>query len=60
MTKKEIQDQITFLKADYIRIQGDLDKLEANGANVQNAEAQLERIENELKELNKELAHADS
>ncbi|MGI8313472.1 SE1832 family protein [Halobacillus mangrovi] len=56
MTKKEIQDQITFLKSDYVRIQGDLDKLEANGANVSNAEAQLERIENELKELNKQLA----
>ncbi|ARI75975.1 SE1832 family protein [Halobacillus mangrovi] len=56
MTKKEIKDQITFLKSDYVRIQGDLDKLEANGANVSNAEAQLERIENELKELNKQLA----
>jgi hypothetical protein len=60
MTKKEIQDQITFLKSDYVRIQGDLDKLEANGANVSNAEAQLERIENELKHLNKQLAETKS
>ncbi|WP_176140533.1 SE1832 family protein [Halobacillus salinus] len=60
MTKKEIQDQITFLKSDYIRIQGDLDKLEAAGGNVQRAEAQLERMENELKELKKQLAAAEA
>ncbi|MBX0357960.1 SE1832 family protein [Halobacillus sp. Nhm2S1] len=59
MTKKEIQDQITFLKSDYIRIQGDLDKLEAAGGNVQNAEKQLARMEEELKELNKQLAQAE-
>ncbi|WLR48839.1 SE1832 family protein [Halobacillus litoralis] len=59
MTKKEIQDQITFLKADYIRIQGDLDKLEAAGGNIQNAEKQLARMEEELKELNKQLAQTE-
>ncbi|GEN53458.1 SE1832 family protein [Halobacillus faecis] len=59
MTKKEIQDQITFLKSDYIRIQGDLDKLEAAGGNVQNAEKQLARMEEELKELNKQLAQSE-
>ncbi|RWZ58884.1 hypothetical protein EQV77_07975 [Halobacillus fulvus] len=59
MTKKEIQDQITFLKSDYIRIQGDLDKLDAAGGNVQNAEKQLERMEEELKDLNKKLAQAE-
>ncbi|ASF41030.1 hypothetical protein CEH05_18435 [Halobacillus halophilus] len=60
MNKKEIQDQIAFLKADYIRIQGDLDKLEANGANVENAEAQLERMEKELKDLKGQLAEANA
>ncbi|MGP4068551.1 SE1832 family protein [Halobacillus sp. B29] len=60
MNKKEIQDQIAFLKADYIRIQGDLDKLEANGANVENAEAQLERMEKELKDLKGQLVEADA
>jgi arginine/lysine/ornithine decarboxylase len=59
MTKKEIQDQIAFLKADYIRIQGDLDKLEAAGGNIQNAEKQLARMEEELKDLNKQLAKAE-
>ncbi|MCA0985383.1 hypothetical protein LCL89_15215 [Halobacillus yeomjeoni] len=60
MTKKEIEDQIASLKSDYIRIQGDMDKLEANGVNVQNAEAQLEKIEVEMKELRKELAEVKS
>ncbi|MFZ0369576.1 MAG: SE1832 family protein [Halobacillus sp.] len=60
MNKKEIQDQIAFLKADYIRIQGDLDKLEANGANVENAESQLERMEKELKDLKVQLAEANA
>ncbi|SFG13321.1 hypothetical protein SAMN05216353_12428 [Halobacillus alkaliphilus] len=60
MNKKEIQDQIAFLKADYIRIQGDLDKLEANGANVKNAEAQLARMEKELKDLKAQLAEANA
>ncbi|QAS53224.1 SE1832 family protein [Halobacillus litoralis] len=59
MTKKEIQDQIAFLKSDYIRIQGDLDKLEAAGGNIQNAEKQLASMEEELKELNKKLAEAE-
>ncbi|MBA2175166.1 hypothetical protein H0266_09700 [Halobacillus locisalis] len=58
MTEKEIQDEITFLKADYIRIQGDLDKLEAAGGNVQKAEQQLASMEEQLKSLNKQLAEA--
>ncbi|MBN8236124.1 hypothetical protein JF544_12740 [Halobacillus kuroshimensis] len=56
MTEQEIRDQIAFLKSDYVRIQGDLDKLEAAGGNIQNAEQQLARMEEELKVLNKKLA----
>ncbi|WP_079528511.1 SE1832 family protein [Halobacillus hunanensis] len=56
MTRKEIEDEIAALKSDYIRIQGDLDKLEAAGANVQNAELQLARMEDQLKELKQKLA----
>ncbi|WP_200816541.1 SE1832 family protein [Halobacillus sp. Marseille-P3879] len=58
MTKKEIQDEIAALKADYIRIQSDLEKLDAAGGNVENAEKQLARMEDELKELKKQLAEA--
>ncbi|MCP3033032.1 hypothetical protein LF817_17035 [Halobacillus sp. A1] len=59
MTKQEIQDEIAALKSDYVRIQGDLDKLEASGANVQNAERQLGQVEEQLKDLKKQLAEAD-
>ncbi|WP_163527541.1 SE1832 family protein [Halobacillus ihumii] len=58
MTRKEIEDEIAALKSDYIRIQGDLDKLEAAGANVRNAELQLARMEDQLKELKQKLAEA--
>ncbi|MFC7319453.1 SE1832 family protein [Halobacillus campisalis] len=59
MTKQEIQDEIAALKSDYVRIQGDLDKLEASGANVQNAERQLGQMEEQLKDLKKQLAEAE-
>ncbi|UOR11133.1 SE1832 family protein [Halobacillus amylolyticus] len=58
MTRKEIENEIAALKLDYVRIQGDLDKLEATGANVQNAENQLARMEEQLKDLNHKLAEA--
>jgi hypothetical protein len=55
MTKQEIEIRIKELKMDYIRIQGDLDKLESAGGNVANAEKQLELLEAELSDLNKAL-----
>ncbi|MDQ0158076.1 SE1832 family protein [Alkalibacillus salilacus] len=58
MTKDEIQAQIDQLKMDYIRIQGDLDKLEANGGNVTMLEKSLNRIEDELAELRQQLERA--
>ncbi|MFC7060849.1 SE1832 family protein [Halobacillus seohaensis] len=59
MTKQEIQDEIAALKLDYIQIQGDLDKLEAAGANVQNAEKQLARMEDQLRDLKKQLTESE-
>ncbi|WP_017186905.1 SE1832 family protein [Alkalibacillus haloalkaliphilus] len=59
MTKEEIQAQIDQLKMDYIRIQGDLDKLEANGGNVAMLEKSLNRIEDELASLRKQKNRAD-
>ncbi|WP_208416454.1 SE1832 family protein [Thalassobacillus devorans] len=56
VTNNEIKDQIAELKSDYVRIQGDLDKIEATGGNVTNAEKQLHHIEEELKRLNHKLA----
>ncbi|MCP3027473.1 SE1832 family protein [Halobacillus sp. A5] len=60
MTKQEIQDEIASLKSDYIRIQSDLEKLDAAGGNVENAEKQLARMEDELKDLKKQLAQAEN
>ncbi|MEK4027097.1 MULTISPECIES: SE1832 family protein [Bacillaceae] len=56
MTKSEIESKIAELKMDYIRIQGDIEKLESTGNGVSKAEEQLIRIEKELQELNEELA----
>ncbi|WP_170287642.1 SE1832 family protein [Aquibacillus halophilus] len=55
MTKMEILQTINELKSDYVRIQSDLEKLDSVGGNTTNAEKQLEHIENELAELNKQL-----
>ncbi|MEF3329977.1 SE1832 family protein [Oceanobacillus oncorhynchi] len=56
MTKKaELQQKLDELKSDYIRIQGDLDKLEFVKGRVSSAEEQLVRLEGEIAEVRKEL-----
>ncbi|MFD2706417.1 SE1832 family protein [Salibacterium lacus] len=55
MERKEIEEKIQNLKMDYIRIQGDLDKLETVGGNAAGAIRELELIETEMKELNQAL-----
>lgn len=58
LTKKEIQQQITELKMDYMNLQGDIEKLENTGHidSVTQAEERLARMEQRLAELNKMLA----
>jgi hypothetical protein len=58
MTKSEIQALIAELKMDYVRLQGDLEKLESNGhpSQVENAERRLADMEKDLAVLNKQLA----
>ncbi len=56
MTKKEILQKIEELKSDYIRIQGDIEKLENTGNRIEAAEKHLSRIEEELKRLRALLA----
>jgi len=58
MTKSELEAQIAELKMDYIRLQGDLEKLESTGheAMVEKAEQRLADMEERLSELNKQLA----
>ena len=56
-TKAEIEYQILELKSDYIRQQGDIEKIESTGHHDQlaMAEQRLTDMENELALLNKQL-----
>lgn len=57
-TKSEIEYQILELKSDYIRQQGDIEKLESTGfpQMIEKAEQRLKDMEIQLAELNAELA----
>lgn len=57
-TKVEIEYQILELKSDYIRQQGDIEKLEATGypQKIEQAEQRLKDMETQLAQLNTELA----
>ncbi|MRG86286.1 SE1832 family protein [Salinibacillus xinjiangensis] len=57
-SKKELEQEIAQLKMDYIRIQGDLDKMESVGGNVSSLEKTLERMEQQLSTLREKLANA--
>lgn len=56
-TKSEIEYQILEVKSDYIRQQGDIEKIESTGHHDQlaKAEQRLVDMENQLAELNKQL-----
>ena len=58
MNRQEIENEIAELKMDYIRHQGDIEKLETTGhaKMVEKAEQRLERMELQLAELNQKLA----
>lgn len=58
MTKHELQQEIAELKMDYVRLQGDMEKLESTGhpAMLDNAEKRLATMETRLQELNQALA----
>ncbi|KKB38238.1 SE1832 family protein [Bacillus thermotolerans] len=60
MNKSELESRIAELKMDYMRIQGDIEKLESTGNGVTKAEEQLIRIEDELKKLNEQLVKLSS
>lgn len=59
MNRKEIEYKIQDLKADYVRLQHDLEKLEFVKGNLSPLEVQLEWIEKELKLLNEQLEKLD-
>lgn len=55
MNKKDIEYQIAELKAEYIRLQHDLEKLEFVDGKLSPLEKQIAGIENELATLNQKL-----
>lgn len=55
MNQKQLEAQLLELKSDYVRIQGDMDKLEYVEGRVSSAEEQLVRLEGEIKEINDKL-----
>ncbi|OLN21836.1 hypothetical protein BTO30_12860 [Domibacillus antri] len=58
MKKSQIEYKITELKMDYIRVQGDIEKLESTGHGTAKAEEMLTSMEQELKILNEQLLAA--
>lgn len=56
MDKKQLETKLLELKSDYVRIQGDLDKLEFVEGRVSSAQEQLIRLEEEIAEVNKQLS----
>lgn len=55
MNRKQLEAHLLELKSDYIRIQGDMDKLEYVEGRVSSAEEQLIRLEDEIKEVNAQI-----
>lgn len=58
MNRQELEYAIAELKNDYVRQQGDIEKLETTGhaKMVDKAEERLEKMEQRLAELNQKLA----
>lgn len=59
MDKKQLEAHLLELKSDYVRIQGDMDKLEAVDGRVSSASEQLIRLEGEIADVNKQLEALD-
>lgn len=58
VNREQLEFEIADLKSDYIRQQGDIEKLETTGhaGMVEQAEERLEKMEHRLAELRKQLA----
>ncbi|ASK62016.1 hypothetical protein CFK37_07505 [Virgibacillus phasianinus] len=59
MKTKEIETKLIELKADYARIMGDMDKVEAVGKRTNIEENQLAQLEKEIADLNRQLDDAE-
>lgn len=58
MSKAKLEAELQQLKMDYVRIQGDLDKLESVGGRTSPLEKTLQRMEEEIAELRKKISEA--
>ncbi|MBE4908450.1 hypothetical protein IMZ08_10320 [Bacillus luteolus] len=50
MTKVNVEDKISELKREYVRIQGDIERLESLGHSFEKLEVRLTEIEKEIQE----------
>lgn len=57
--KKELEAKLAELKSDYVRLQEDLEKLVFVGGRETSTEKELERLEKEIAEVNKQLEEID-
>ncbi len=56
MDKQELNQKIEELKLEYIKIQGDIEKLESTGHSIDKLEAKLSEIEKDLTTYRTKLA----
>ncbi|WP_233133491.1 SE1832 family protein [Marinococcus halophilus] len=55
MTLRELDHRLDMLKSDYVRIQGDLEKLESFGGNTDGIMRELDILEKEMHEINTQI-----
>jgi hypothetical protein len=55
MTLRELDHQLAMLKSDYVRIQGDLEKLESFGGNTDGIMRELDILEKEMHDINTQI-----
>ncbi len=60
MDKKQLEAKLAELKSDYVRIQGDLEKVVSVGGQAETPERELIRLEEEIANINEQLAKLDS
>ncbi|GAF17474.1 hypothetical protein JCM19046_1991 [Bacillus sp. JCM 19046] len=57
-TIQELEAQLAELKSDFIRLQGDVEKIESIGGNVAQSVKQLINLEDEIAQVRKQLNNA--
>ncbi|MBB6451251.1 ribosomal protein L29 [Geomicrobium halophilum] len=60
MTVKELEEKLNLLKSDYVRVQGDVEKIESVGGNVRPATRQLRDLEKEISRVRQQMREANT